>query len=241
MVKSSPQSGQTLIETMVASFILIMGITAALGLAIYSLSASSNISKQVIGVGLARESIEAVKNIRDTNWLKDTFSTGASGNGCYNYADGTQTQPCYKNWLNPVGGFNIKPPVGSSVDPVTGNEYIFLTIDINPAASNYWVVSQFDPNGCTQKYGVNYDPNAISGRFYYPVGCNVAGNSDFHRQVSLQVNVGQPFNGDLGPMVFVISRVWWTGKRCTASETYSGAAPGCRIQLESRLTNWKNY
>jgi hypothetical protein len=39
---------------------MIMGITAALGLANYSLNASSNIVKQLVAVGLAREGVEAV-------------------------------------------------------------------------------------------------------------------------------------------------------------------------------------
>ncbi len=74
------QNGQTLIETLVASFILVMGITAALTLATYSLGATNNIRQQTIGLGLAREGLEVVKNMRDTNWLR-----GTSSSDCYDF------------------------------------------------------------------------------------------------------------------------------------------------------------
>ena len=66
----------------------------------------SDITKQIIATGLAREGIEAVKNMRDTNWLKDTLSV----NGCYDFATGQANQAnCYVNWLGQNGSANFLP------------------------------------------------------------------------------------------------------------------------------------
>ncbi len=239
---TNKQTGQTLIETMVALFIMTMGITAALGLASFSLSASSNISNQIIGVGLAREGLEVMKNMRDTNWLTDTLSTD-----CYNYADGTQTAPCYKNWQNPAGGYNISVQPSAQLDPITGYPYDFYMIDINPSLPGLLSINYFDPTPssgqpCDVKYGMNFDPTASSGRFYYMLGCGAAGDSNFRRQISIQKEAVAPFNkSDIGPQLIVFSRVWWSGRNCPLSQTFSGARPGCKVVVQMYLNNWKNY
>src|SRR4051812_47761986 len=99
---STRHKGQTLIETVAGIFILVMGITAAVSLAIYALGASTNITKQIIGTGLAREGVEAVKNMRDTNWLKLT----SIDTNCYDYTTGANSAKCYKDWLDHGGNWN---------------------------------------------------------------------------------------------------------------------------------------
>jgi Tfp pilus assembly protein PilV len=64
------QSGQTLIETIAAIFILTMALTAGLGLTIYVLSHSKTTLDEIVATNLAREGIDVVKNMRDTNWLE---------------------------------------------------------------------------------------------------------------------------------------------------------------------------
>jgi hypothetical protein len=93
------QKGQTLIETLVAIFILTAGLISAVGLAIYSFNSTDNASKQVVGTALAREGVEIIQNIRDTNWLdKDVESCTSIGTG----------QECHKDWLKGSAG-EIKP------------------------------------------------------------------------------------------------------------------------------------
>ena len=113
------QTGQTLIETMVAIFILIMGITAALGLANFSLSSSTSITKQIMGTGLAREGVEAVKNMRDTNWLRDTFDATCS---------------CYPSWENSL--YNMKSNTNGKTYSLTNN----------PSQDAYWVLNVENTN-----------------------------------------------------------------------------------------------
>ena len=64
------KSGETIMETVIALSILAIGLTMPSALIATSLR-NINISKnRVIAVNIAREGIEAVRNIRDTNWLK---------------------------------------------------------------------------------------------------------------------------------------------------------------------------
>lgn len=136
------EQGQTLVETMVAIFIMVMGVTAALGLAIYSFNAASLVNKQIIGMGLAREGIEAVKNMRDTNWLQSSvFDSDCQ---------------CYPNWRTAY--YNIR-----SISPPR-----ITTLDYNPFTSPHWILTteasnfrlSYDP---TSAAGRMYFPNTSGG------------------------------------------------------------------------------
>lgn len=84
------KAGQTLIETVVAIFLLTTGIIGGLGLAIFAIGASDVTLNQIIATNLAREGIEVVRNIRDTNWLTDALADCSAEIGT--------GQQCYKNW-----------------------------------------------------------------------------------------------------------------------------------------------
>ncbi len=62
--------GETIAETIVALTILAMGIAMTSTLMANSLRNVNTSKYRVIAVNIAREGIEAVRNIRDTNWLK---------------------------------------------------------------------------------------------------------------------------------------------------------------------------
>lgn len=59
----------TLVEGLIAVFILIVGAGAAFFLITQTLSTASLIRDRFIAAYLAQEGIEIVKNIRDSNWL----------------------------------------------------------------------------------------------------------------------------------------------------------------------------
>jgi type II secretory pathway pseudopilin PulG len=225
MTNPSKQSGQTLIETLVASFILTMGIAAAVGLAIFSLGASTSIRQQLLAVGLAREGIEVVKGMRDTNWLKATLS-----NTCYNYGDGgSATASCYPNWLNATssGGFDITPLLGGPTS------YI---LRFNSADTMLWQLEQ------STKFGLQLDATGSKGFYFAPAGgvdFIDPSNPPFARRVDLETVSTAPFD-QVGPRLKVTSTVWWTDKNCPRINVppLNGK---CVIKLETYLTNWKNY
>ncbi|MFH0776636.1 MAG: hypothetical protein V1936_03430 [Patescibacteria group bacterium] len=62
--------GETLIEVLVATIVLIVGALAAARLFAIATVNDQLTKERVIATNLAREGLEAVRNIRDTNWLR---------------------------------------------------------------------------------------------------------------------------------------------------------------------------
>jgi len=243
--KTKSQLGQTLIETMAAVFILTMGVTASVGLAVYAFSASTLVTKQIIGTGLAREGIEAVRNMRDTNWLQQT-----SLDNCYDFTSspiGQLTAKCYSHWMGNGGPpyYCINPTNNSGLGSCNGNgdtlDYYILGFDSTNSGTGFWSLQKQDTQGNNVgKYGLDFDPNGSSG-FYVP-GSNQNGSSAYYRKITItKLGDGPNFNqAGLGPKLFVQSQVWWTDKKCPRVVDYPG--PGkCSTELDMFLTNWKNY
>jgi type II secretory pathway pseudopilin PulG len=214
------QSGQSLIETLVAAFVLVMGISAALGLATYSLSATTNIRNQTVALGLAREGIEVVKNMRDTNWLRGTLSTD-----CENFMSGAPagtTSPCIKTWLS--SPYNLSPTSGKG-------------LSFNPAAA------QADrPWDFTGSYGLDLaaDPKTTKRLFISGLG-----NSGFFRKIMIDhdtLNYDPYESSSIGPRVKVTSIVWWNDNKCGESNRPDvNVGDPCSITLETYLTNWRTF
>src|SRR5258708_11248195 len=62
-------SGQSIIETLAAIFILVTTLTVGLGLAVSALSSSQQSLNEIVAINLARQGIEVVRMARDSNWL----------------------------------------------------------------------------------------------------------------------------------------------------------------------------
>lgn len=69
MTHNSSSKGQGLLETVIALGIIITGLVAILGLVIMGISFSGRTKERVIAVNLAREGIEILRAIRDSNQL----------------------------------------------------------------------------------------------------------------------------------------------------------------------------
>jgi Tfp pilus assembly protein PilV len=63
------QQGQGLLETIVALGIIVSGLVGMMNLTISNQTAGEDAEERLIATNLAREGIEVVRAIRDTNWL----------------------------------------------------------------------------------------------------------------------------------------------------------------------------
>ena len=70
MHQRSSHAGFTLIEGIIAIGIISTAMLVGLGLAISNLTAAQANSDRIIAANLAREGIEVVRHIRDSNWLR---------------------------------------------------------------------------------------------------------------------------------------------------------------------------
>lgn len=85
-------NAQSLVETVVAVAIIMIGVVSTLTLAFATVRAGTESEARVIAVNLAREGIEVVKNIRDSNWLE--IEEGNFTDSC---ADGG---PCWDKYTH---------------------------------------------------------------------------------------------------------------------------------------------
>lgn len=96
--RQKKNSGQTLIETIVAIGILTTGIMGGVALAIASVGASDKTMHQIVATGLAREGAEVIRRIRDANWDNGSLVD------CDSLFGTSSHQKCYSTWDNSISG-----------------------------------------------------------------------------------------------------------------------------------------
>jgi len=77
-------AGFTLLETIVAAGVIVVGLVSSLTLINNSLVLSFSFQDRLIAANLAAEGIEVVRNIRDNNWLQSLSWDNGLSNGNYN-------------------------------------------------------------------------------------------------------------------------------------------------------------
>ncbi len=212
------QTGQTLIETVVAIFILITGVVSALALAKYSFRYTDASSKQIFATALARQSMEAVKNMRDTNWLDDTLVDCSA-----EFSQAAGNQYCYNNWLSKTY------VLGSASAGKAGVNY---AVDYSPA-TNSWNLAASPLN-----YILYYDPSTGN---YSNVKTSGAMASIYSRMVNIVQDFSAPFNIANNPRLVVTTTVWWYDQHCPQTSNPATLLPSCKIILQMYLTNWRDY
>lgn len=107
----------TIVELMVVLAILGLGITALLQTIGWGITYARDTENNIKAINIAREGIEAMTNIRDTNWLR--FSSDKTN--CWkvkDYAAGCIGNPAFPNWsagipwLISSGSYTVYPQSG---------------------------------------------------------------------------------------------------------------------------------
>ncbi len=80
------EAGFTLVETIVATGVIVVALVSSLALINSSLVSASNFSDRLIASNLEAEGIEVVRNIRDNNWLQNLSWNNGLSDGDYNVA-----------------------------------------------------------------------------------------------------------------------------------------------------------
>lgn len=208
--------GQSFIETIVAIFVLITGLSAGLALSVVSFGASSDITEKITAIGLAREGIEAVRRMRDSNWLAGMLVS------C---PDLDNDQFCYTTWLSGPP-YDIQGASGAGLD---------YRLFFDPASSaNKWVLS---PANAASDYRLYLQ---ASGGLSH-TATNAEGLNYFRKIKIIYADTASPYSVS-SPLVLVRSVVWWHGKNCPSNTDFVNPSDTtCKIISEEYLTNWKNY
>jgi len=214
------QAGQSLIETIIAIFILTTALTASLGVALYAFSASTSSQNEIVAVSLAREGAEVVRVMRDSNWLAgDAKGEAWDLQACSDIGD----RLCYPRVYEKVPSYN-------NYDLVSGNQ-----LAIFDSSDQSWTL---DSTG-----QLNFD------LYLQPDGSYTHTSSStppfFARMINISFNSAAPYtNENSNQELIVKSVVAWRGKGCSAfaatADLLALATP-CKIVVEEHLTNWKDY
>ncbi len=77
--------GQSLIELIVAVAVIQVGLFSIWSLFLVNFNAEKEAEYRIVGVNLAREGIEVIKNIRDANWQKRQYNVMANETQIYSW------------------------------------------------------------------------------------------------------------------------------------------------------------
>ena len=168
------QKGFTLLEGIIAMTVITVGLVAGMSLAISNISTAQNNERRVVAVNLAREGVEAIRNMRDSNWLKvdlnRTYSSDAGGGKqLYSWDSFLSNQG---SWYASAGRVFTMTLI-----PGTNPSYNLTPYDTGADCGNNDYMC-----GCMadQSCPINYDP---ATHFY---GTSVGAATAFHRIITLQ-------------------------------------------------------
>lgn len=161
MNENKYNQGQTVIEVLVSLFIITVGIVGTLMLANYSIQAGTQSRERVQASVLAQESIEVVKNIRDTNWIKMANGvTGVTWNS--NLPVGPVVDAAYSNSfpINTIGHLNGLTGANGAL---TNFARTTIIDEVNPANPDKkqvtCIVSWTDSRGLHKVTAIDYITN----------------------------------------------------------------------------------
>jgi hypothetical protein len=240
------QSGQTMIEVIVALFMLTMTLVAGLSLAIYSNSRNVNNMNQITALNLAREGVEAIRMLRDTNWLAADYDNPNQAENFYELSGGCNyggvpvlVRPCYPD------AFHAPFDIETSSNP---DYYRVLFLPLSGQLPNYYL----DPRNGQETYLLCVTGNAYT--HVNPPTCNHT-TAQFARKITVSTgNTTWPYTTELSnpnnagghsPEKIITSTVIWKGKTC-AEFADNNVNPEtlvtpCKVIITERLTNWKDY
>lgn len=211
------QSGQTLVETLLATFILTTSLVAGLSLAIYALTSSAVSENQVIASNLAREGIEAVRMMRDSNWLAAEPDPASPD---------TDVTDDLQSCVDLSGSFCYPKAFTSPSFALNQGNY---RLSYN-SSTRVWSLQS----------GASFDLFLQDDGQYAPTANGV---SVYAREISIAYNTANPYTAQ-NPEVHVKSGVFWRGKNCTefvGTSDLFAMTTACKVIVEEHLTNWKDY
>lgn len=111
-------AGFTLVEIIVMLAILTIGVLGTLAVATLAVNTSEDNERRTVATNLAREGVELVRAVRDSNWAAESEGSGAD---CWNYYAETPQQAQavpYTNNCSQVfaaGNYAVYPNVGNGM------------------------------------------------------------------------------------------------------------------------------
>lgn len=213
---SSRKPAETLIEVVVAVFVVATGSAAATTLIVNSMRANSFSKDNLVALNLAVEGLEAIRNIRDTNWMKFGFDK----TNCWNLEPLSGPGECTAPYPQIGEGF-----YSVNLDPTT---YAFdLSADIGTPLDLNTMAGTNDSYqlGFVDLTSIPGDQDIyVTSSYITSEGFPDGGDSKFYRMLEISYDTGDPATAE---RMDVVSTVQWR---------QNGVH---QVQLTSSLTNYQ--
>lgn len=181
IIISKFRRAETLVEVVMAIFIVAVGSAAATTLIVSALQANSFSRDNLIALNLAVEGLEAMRNVRDTNWLKFNFDK----EHCWNMQPGAVVvdNVCKPEKLIAAGQYTVDlNPL--NMEWTLSNAGTGQILDLNslPNSSDYLLQYVDFQSTLPGTHGLYVSKNAITA-----AGDKLtsAGDSKFYRMITI--------------------------------------------------------
>ncbi|OGY87717.1 MAG: hypothetical protein A2233_02100 [Candidatus Kerfeldbacteria bacterium RIFOXYA2_FULL_38_24] len=229
--KFSTSSGFTLLEAVIATAIVVIGLVSLVVLATLSVMTSRQINEQFQAALFAQEGLEAVRALRDSNWLMfDTNSTTAWNENLFSSANATDYSAVLNNTPNdPALSHSLDFTPNDFDDQCLGqnnSSYACSAIWYDQTSEKYFQTTQTDfiPN--------NFQQTTYSRLIYlYPICRNTLDDHDEQiidneTQVCTDLNTATATYQPVG--LDVVVSIQWAGRGKMNN-----------YQLEEYLYDWR--
>ena len=184
---TSHQRGESLVEVMVAIGVLAIVLVSVFALLGTAMGTHRNVNNRIKAIDLAREGIEMVRNLRDTNWLR--YSGNIRENWlCYQTDGGGDNNDCD----------HANDRIGGAVSSGT-TEYFAVDATQDIVSGDYIV----KPSGSQQELDITNFIPSLPYRLYQhdttneithsPTGATATG---FYRQIQVMLDANDTCGGD---------------------------------------------
>lgn len=240
MVRKSG-AGFTLLEGVIAVGIISVGLIVGLALAYSNLTAAQANSDRIIAANLAREGIEIVRNIRDSNWMRRDANIDkdgvAAGQQFYAWDD------FFDGWPTPVSGVPANCTTGEC-----GNYFDAVLDPTLPATAYNYKLVRATTNAipCSVTGSPQFSCRIRrSGSLYYQATASSDPATIFYRRIILKpicfsgTTEAVIFDGDAPSMLCPLGQTK-IGILADAQVVWRRGNKTLEIDAKERLYNWRN-
>lgn len=228
------QSGETLLEVLIALVVLIIGSVTATSLIIMAIKANVYNKDALVALNLAQEGLEYMRNVRDSNWIKFSANT----QGCWNVKPDAASCAIPGTLLLEASPSDSGYPLGNVLGGRVGTK-----LDLTDGSSDEaYRMKYFDLNITENSDGKDRQISGLNEKSddYDFLGTTGSGafvaNSKFYRAINIDyfnINPTSPWArgavaGPVADMMIVTSTVQWQDGGVTHT-----------IKLSSALTRYK--
>ncbi|MDZ7798029.1 MAG: hypothetical protein U5L76_00240 [Patescibacteria group bacterium] len=153
--------GMSLMETILAVGLVMSVIIGSLTIGIYTTRIGRSSQNRLIAINLAQEGVEVVRNIRDTNWLKENSWNDGLAEGTYKIDQYVLTSPPEK-WfqkLKGAGNCDDSNPCWLYLDNDYGFYSLNSTAGKNTGFSRVIEITNIDVNTIQVVSRINWQEN----------------------------------------------------------------------------------